>query len=53
MTGQDIICYTAWRQLYLDIGGKENAKDDPMHFTGVKQLSAFYELPYWQVMSLQ
>jgi hypothetical protein len=49
MTGHDIIRYAAWRQVYLDLGGKEDAKDDPVHFTGVKRLSALYELPYWQV----
>ena len=49
MTGEDIIRYAAWRQAYLDLGGKEDAKDDPVHATGVKQLSSLFELPYWQV----
>ncbi len=49
MTGADIIRYAAWRQSYLDLGGKEDAKHDPVHHTGVKRLSALFELPYWQV----
>jgi hypothetical protein len=52
MTGEDIIRFAAWRQVYLDLGGKEDAKDDPVHFTGVKRLSALYKLPYWQVNML-
>jgi hypothetical protein len=50
MSGEDVIRYAAWRQVYLDLGGKEDAKDDPVHFTGVKRLSALYELPYWKVI---
>jgi len=50
MSGQDIIKFAAWRQSYLDLGGKENAKADPVHCTGVKRLSSFYEfLLYWEV----
>lgn len=49
MSGQDVICYAAWRQSYLDMGGKENGPDDPVHTTGVKRLSAFYEFDYWKV----
>ena len=49
MTSEDIICYTVWRQSYLDLGGKEDAKEDPVHFTGVKRLSSLFELPYWKV----
>jgi len=53
MSGQDVIRFAAWRQSYLDLGGKENAKDDPVHCTGVKRLSKFYEfLPYWLVRAL-
>jgi len=48
-TGQDVIRYAMWRQSYLDLGGKENGPDDPMHVTGVKRLSALYELEYWEV----
>jgi len=50
MSGSDIIKFAAWRQSYLDLGGKENAKADPVHCTGVKRLSSFYEfLSYWEV----
>lgn len=49
VTGLDVIRYAAWRQSYLDLGGKEGAVGDPVHSTGVKRLSAFFELPYWQV----
>lgn len=49
VTGLDVIRYAAWRQSYLDLGGKENAAHDPVHFTGVKRLCSLYELPYWQV----
>ncbi len=49
MLGQDVVRYAAWWQSYLDLGGKENGPDDPIHVTGVKCLSALYELSYWQV----
>jgi hypothetical protein len=49
MSGADVIRYAAWRQSYLDLGGREGAASDPVHVTGVKRLSAFFELPYWQV----
>ena len=49
MTSEDFIWYVAWRQAYLDLGGKEGAKDDPVHCTGVKQLCSLFELPYWKV----
>ena len=52
MTGEDVIHYAAWRQAYLDLGGKEDGKDDPVHFTGMKRLSALFNLPYWQVREL-
>lgn len=52
MTGEDVIRYAAWRQAYLDLGGREDGKDDPVHVTGVKRLSALYELPYWQVRNV-
>ena len=42
--GQDIIRYVAWRQSYLDLGGKENGPADPVHVTGVKRLCALFEL---------
>ena len=45
----DVIKYAAWRQSYLDLGDTEGGKGDPVHSIGVKQLSAFFELPYWQV----
>ena len=44
-----LIRYGAWRQSYLDLGGKEGAASDHVHVTGVKRLNAFFELPYWQV----
>ena len=49
VSGVDDIRYTAWQQSYLDLGGTKGGKDDPVHSTGVKRLSAFFELPYWQV----
>jgi len=49
VSGLDVIRYATWRQSYLDLGGRENGKDDPVHVTGVKLLSALYALPYWQV----
>ena len=49
MFGADVIRYAAWRQSYLDLGGRERAPSGPVHVTGVKRLSAFFELPYWQV----
>ena len=49
LTGQDIIRYAAWRESYLQLGGRENGPNDPVHVTGVKRLSGLYELPYWQV----
>ena len=50
-TQGDIIRYVAWRQSYLDLGGRLNGPKDPVHATGVKHLCPFYELPYWQVMT--
>ena len=49
VSGSDVIKYAAWRQSYLDLGGTKGAKSDPVHSTGVKRLSALFELPYWQV----
>ena len=49
MSGLDVIRYAAWRQSYLDLGGREGGPSDPVHSTGVKRLSVFFELPYWQV----
>jgi hypothetical protein len=49
VSGMDVIKYVAWRQSYLDLGGTKGAKNDPVHITGVKRLSALFELPYWQV----
>lgn len=50
MTGLDVIRHAAWRQSYLNLGGRENGKEDPVHYSGVKHLSEFYEhLPYLQV----
>ena len=48
-TPQDIIWYAAWRESYLDLGGRINGPLDPVHFTGVKHLCPPYELPYWEV----
>jgi len=53
MSGVDVIRYAAWRQSYLDLGGKENGKDDPVHYTGVKLLSELFTLAYWQVQCEQ
>ena len=50
VSGLDVIKYAAWRQSYLDMGGTKGAKSDPVHSTGVKRLSALFELPYWQVI---
>ena len=50
-TQGDIIRYAAWRQSYLDLGGRLNGPEDPVHAIGVKHLCPFYELPYWQVMT--
>ena len=47
VSGVDIIRYAVWQQLYLDLGGMEGGKGDPVHSTGVKRLSSFFELPYW------
>ena len=49
MTGQDVIWYAAWRQSYLDLGGRENEPNDPVHMTGVKRRCALYDLSYWKV----
>ena len=53
LTGLDIIRYAAWRESYLQLGGRENGPNDPVHVTGVKRLSALYELKYWQVSSIR
>ena len=48
-TSEDTIKFAAWRQSYLDLGGRENGPHDPVHATGVKHLCALHELPYWKV----
>jgi hypothetical protein len=50
LSGEDIIRYAAWRESYLQMGGRENGPADPVHVTGVKRLSALFELDYWQVI---
>ena len=52
MSGKDIVRYAAWRQSYLDLGGREGGPNDPVHTTRVKRLSKLYELPYWEVISV-
>ena len=49
VSGMDVIRYAEWRQSYLDLDGTEGGKGDPVHSTGVKRSSAFFELFYWQV----
>jgi hypothetical protein len=53
LSGEDIIRYAAWRESYLQLGGRENGPGDPVHVTGVKRLSALFELDYWQVMQVR
>ena len=53
LSGEDIIRYAAWRESYLQLGGRENGPGDPVHVTGVKRLSTLFELDYWQVMHVQ
>jgi hypothetical protein len=50
LSAEDIIRYAAWRESYLQLGGRENGPSDPVHATGVKRLSVLFELDYWQVM---
>lgn len=39
----------AWRDSFLDLGGRKNSRDDPVKKTGVKRVSILYDLPYWEV----
>ena len=48
-TTEETIAYAAWRKSYLDLGGRENGPDDPVHVTGVKHLCPLSQLPYWKV----
>ena len=50
VSGLDVIKYTAWRQSYLDLGGRKGTKGGSVYSIGVKRLSALFELPYWQVI---
>lgn len=42
---KNVIRYVAWRQSYLDLGGREDRKHDLEHIIGVKRLSILSELP--------
>ena len=39
----------AWRESFLQLGGRANSKHDPVKKTGVKRVSIFFDLPYWEV----
>ena len=51
ITGRDIIRYATVRNTWLaaSLHNRPGTEHDPVHHTGVKRLSAFYRLPYWQV----
>ena len=55
MTGVDIKQYALERTEWLNASTQNRAgsEDDPVHRTGVKRLASFYELPYWEVFSIQ
>jgi len=38
-----------WRESFLQCGGRANSKADPVKKIGVKRISIFFQLPYWQV----
>ena len=49
-SGITVVQRGAWRESYLQCGGRPNSKDDPVKKTGVKRISILFQLPYWQVI---
>jgi len=47
--GETIIQRGAWRESFLQCGGRRNSKHDPVKSTGVKRISILFELSYWKV----
>jgi hypothetical protein len=48
-SGLTVIQRGARREAYLELGGRENGKHDPVKRTGVKRISILFQLPYWEV----
>lgn len=55
LTGRDIVRYASVRNRWMaaSVQSRPGTEHDPVHDTGVKRLSAFYRLPYWQVRLTQ
>jgi len=51
-TGLTVVQRGAWRESFLQCGGRFNSKADPVKTTGVKRISIFFQLPYWHVSEL-
>ena len=47
--GKTIVRRGAWRESYLQCGGRKNSEHDPVKSTGVKRVSILFQLPYWEV----
>ena len=39
----------AWRESFLQLGGRPNSQHDQVKKTGVKQISILFQLPYWDI----
>ena len=48
-SGQIVVRLGAIRESYLQCGGRRNGEHDPMKRTGIKRISIFFQLPYWEV----
>ena len=48
-SGQTIVRNGAWRESFLQCGGRRNSEHDPVKCTGVKRISILFQLPYWKV----
>ena len=48
-SGATVIQRGAWRASFLEQGGRPNSRHNPVKRTGVKRISIFFNLPYWEV----
>lgn len=48
-SGRTVVNRGAWRESYLQCGGRKNGDHDPVKCTGVKRISILFQLPYWEV----
>jgi len=52
-TGEEILRWANDREEFLREGGVDNSENDPMKLHSVKCRSALFDLPYWQVCTVE